>query len=344
MSTISSSGSNSGDYDLLDRLADEFAKRYRRGERPSLKEYTDHYPDLASDIRSLFPAMVDLEQAEGVRQGPADEGKVATGGLSPAPSQVGDYRLLREIGRGGMGVVYEAEQVSLGRRVALKILPHQVARDARMLERFRREARAAAKLHHTNIVPVFEVGREGETCYYAMQFILGQGLDLVYDELRRIRGRPTAGVERANDAKPAEILFDATQAATASQVRAIGRMVQSLMSGTFQADAAGTLPAETGSVYEAPPASIAPLPASPVPSSSGSSVLPGGSQLSTVETGRSQYFRSIARIGLQVGQGLAYAHERGVIHRDIKPSNLLLDTAGSPGSPTLDWPRPTAMH
>ena len=88
-----------------------------------------------------------------------------------------------------MGVVYEAEQVSLGRRVAVKILPQHVARDPKMLERFRREARAAARLHHTNIVPVFEVGREGDVCYYAMQFIQGQGLDLVYDELRRLRGR-----------------------------------------------------------------------------------------------------------------------------------------------------------
>ena len=70
--------------------------------------------------------------------------------------------MIREVGRGGMGVVYEAEQVSLGRRVALKILPGAVARDRKALERFRREARAAARLHHTNIVPVFEVGQDGE--------------------------------------------------------------------------------------------------------------------------------------------------------------------------------------
>ena len=98
-----------------------------------------------------------------------------------------------------MGVVYEAEQVSLGRRVALKILPHHVARDARMLERFRREARAAARLHHTNIVPVFEVGREGDVCYYAMQFIQGQGLDLVYDELRGIAPRARSRQRRGRD-------------------------------------------------------------------------------------------------------------------------------------------------
>ena len=108
---------------------------------------------------------------------------------SPGRSErLGDYRILREIGRGGMGVVYEAEQVSLGRRVALKVLPRQVAGDSEALERFRREAKAAARLHHTNIVPVFEVGRDGETAYYAMQFIEGQGLDQVIDELARLRG------------------------------------------------------------------------------------------------------------------------------------------------------------
>ena len=102
---------------------------------------------------------------------------------------MGDYRILREVGRGGMGVVYEAEQVSLGRRVALKVLPRQARQDRKTLERFRREARAAARLHHTNIVPVFEVGQDGDVSFYAMQFIQGQGLDLVIDELRRLKDR-----------------------------------------------------------------------------------------------------------------------------------------------------------
>ena len=100
-----------------------------------------------------------------------------------------------------MGVVYEAEQVSLGRRVALKVLPHQVAHDPRALERFRREAKSAARLHHTNIVPVFEVGQDGETAYYAMQFIQGQGLDQIIDELARLRGSRShrrAGEPRAD--------------------------------------------------------------------------------------------------------------------------------------------------
>ena len=350
-------GSSSANYDLLDRLADEFAERFRRGERPSLKEYTDRYPDLADDIQALFPALVDLEQAEEVRQEGAEVSTGAepsTPAQTPAPAlaQVGDYRVLREIGHGGMGVVYEAEQVSLGRRVALKILPRHVARDPRMLERFRREARAAARLHHTNIVPVFEVGREGDVCYYAMQFIQGQGLDLVYDELRRLRGRAKEKHETGARSHPGGTVTHADPAA-------VGQVVHSLLTGRF-GDDPPPAPADTvagRSVPERPTAVFArgsdpaldrtvagsasggpenvatpsPTPAahaSLAASSAMSAVMPGGSQISTVESDRREYARSVARIGLQAAQGLAYAHARGVIHRDIKPSNLLLDTAG----------------
>ena len=179
--------SESEQYDLLDQLAEEFAERFRRGERPSLEEYTDRYPELADDIRELFPALVKVEQVEGDRQ--AEDVAVDSRAENPPPQQIGDYRILREIGRGGMGVVYEAEQISLGRRVALKVLPGQASRDRVVQERFRREARAAARLHHTNIVPVFEVGQDGDVRFYAMQFIQGLGLDAVIAELRQLLDR-----------------------------------------------------------------------------------------------------------------------------------------------------------
>src|SRR5437899_6037756 len=97
---------------------------------------------------------------------------------------LGDYRLLREIGRGGMGVVYEADQISLRRRVALKVLPFAAALDGRQLQRFNTEAQAAAQLHHSNIVPVFAVGCEQGVHYYAMQFIEGQTLAQLIRDLR----------------------------------------------------------------------------------------------------------------------------------------------------------------
>jgi serine/threonine protein kinase len=175
--------------DFVDLLAEEFLTRFRRGERPSVQEYAAKYPDHADQIRDLFPALVVLEQAAPPSNSESASPATAPPAVSAAslPEQLGDYRIVREIGRGGMGVVYEAEQQSLGRRVALKVLLRQAAQDARMVARFRRESRAAAQLHHTNIVPVYEVGQQGGLCYYAMQFICGQALDEVFREMQHLR-------------------------------------------------------------------------------------------------------------------------------------------------------------
>src|SRR6266487_2074503 len=100
--------------------------------------------------------------------------KVQVDEESATAKPLGDFKLIREIGRGGMGVVYEAVQLSLGRRVALKVLPFAAAYDAKQLQRFRTEASAAAQLHHTNIVPVFAVGQDRGVHFYAMQLIEGQ--------------------------------------------------------------------------------------------------------------------------------------------------------------------------
>src|SRR5258706_15749445 len=169
---------------LLNRLAEEFAARYRSGERPALQEYIDRHPELADDIREFFPAMAEMEQVKEERQQVQEP--PAAGPLPPL-ERLGDYRIIREIGRGGMGVVYEAEQVSLGRHVALKVLPRQLLVDACTKQRFEREAKAAAKLHHTNIVPVFGVGEHDGLPYYVMQFIQGLGLDEVLVELKRLQ-------------------------------------------------------------------------------------------------------------------------------------------------------------
>src|SRR3989442_14658543 len=181
----------------VEKLAEEFAERQRRGEQPALTEYTDKYPQWAEEIRELFPALVLMEQFKprpGDATGP--EGAPALAEGQPL-ERLGDYRILREIGRGGMGIVYEAEQVSLGRHVALKVLPRKMLLEARAKRRFEREAKAAAKLHHTNIVPVHGVGEHDGLPYYVMQYIQGLGLEAVLHELKCLRqpkdnGQPPA--------------------------------------------------------------------------------------------------------------------------------------------------------
>jgi WD40 repeat protein/serine/threonine protein kinase len=125
---------------------------------------------------------------------PAVSGQAAAAAEAPMSGNLGDFRIVREIGRGGMGVVYEAEQISLGRQVALKVLPFAAAMDAKRLQRFRSEAQAAAHLQHQHIVPVYAVGCERGVHFYAMQFIEGRTLAAVIDELRQLAGqKPAAG-------------------------------------------------------------------------------------------------------------------------------------------------------
>jgi serine/threonine protein kinase len=288
---------NSERYVLLNHLAEEFAERYRRGEHPSLQDYVDRHPELGDDIREFFPAMVEVEQVKRAAQ-------ASPSTVPLLPERVGGYRILREIGRGGMGVVYEAEQESLGRRVALKVLPVDAARDAKLLARFRRESRAAAQLHHTNIVPVFEVGQEGDICFYAMQYIQGQPLDAVIQDLQQLRAASggTAGTS-------------ATPAASA--------VARALLTGNFEPLRSGDATIDS----EPEPGEPEPT-ASPVTDAPTSAALPGQSELSIVETDYRLYCRNVARLGSQVAEALAYAHGRGIVHRDIKPSNLLLDSAG----------------
>src|SRR5262249_6357920 len=102
----------------------------------------------------------------------------------PWPQRLGDFEIVRELGRGGMGVVYEARQVSLNRRVALKVLSGGLGLTPQAVQRCRREAEAAAKLHHTNIVPVYATGEADGVHFYAMELIGGPSLDRVIRQLR----------------------------------------------------------------------------------------------------------------------------------------------------------------
>src|SRR5690242_12992373 len=155
---------------LMAEIADEFRQRLNDGEKPDIEEYVQRYPQLAGVLRQLLPALTIVRCPDSGSAGAV----VPLPGSEPAAGCLGEYRLLREIGRGGMGIVYEAEQLSLGRHVALKVLSGDSLTNPTYLERFRREAKAAARLQNPNIVPVFGVGESEGVHYYAMQFIRGE--------------------------------------------------------------------------------------------------------------------------------------------------------------------------
>src|SRR4051812_32551654 len=214
------SDSNGSSSLSLADLVDDLASRMQAGEAIDAEAVLLRHPEHASELPRLLP------RRAGVGELSHSGGPAGGQPGGPLAGTLGDFRILREVGRGGMGVVYEAGQVSLGRRVALKVLPRDALQEDKALKRFRREARAAARPHHTNIVPVFEVGQAGDTCYYAMQFIAGQGLDLVIDELRRLRAR--SGVPAGGDSRGARREQELPAA------RQVNRLAQSLLSGQLE--------------------------------------------------------------------------------------------------------------
>ncbi len=319
---------SSSDRNPVEKLAEDFVERFRRGEHPSLTEYTARHPELAEEIRDLFPALVMMEDIRPDAEDQTGEQETVAGGKTL--ERLGDFRILREVGRGGMGIVYEAEQESLGRHVALKVLPSTSLLDPARLGRFLREARSAARLHHTNIVPVYGVGESDGLHYYVMQFIHGQGLDQVLSELKRLRRSKGPATEPQG---PQTITGPAQE------------MAQALITGDFRRIEGGTgaeLPQstdETRSLSASPKVLESEEPdrftmlagarsADSLTVSSSTIHLPGQSHTTLTESGR-QYWQSVARIGIQVADALAYAHAQGTLHRDIKPSNLLLDTQGT---------------
>ena len=324
------------DRNPVEVLADEFAARFRRGERPSVAEYTERYPDHADEIQDLFPSIVMMEQLKEKQESDqsALAGRRHFGGKRL--ERLGDYEIVQEIGRGGMGVVFEATQASLGRRVALKLLSDSATASEKHVQRFEREARAAAALHHTNIVPVFGVGHEDELHFYVMQYIEGVGLDEVLAALRQVAAEKAASA----DSGSAAVLAQALRCGSFAGPRKIGSSSSlTLARETLDATAGDeTIRPQTLSdsvVHEEPaPADITGSLAGkpPIPASDPSSDPPQVNEKSSGPLGGSfgsQYFKSVARIGLQVADALQYAHGQNVLHRDIKPGNLLLDAQGT---------------
>jgi serine/threonine protein kinase len=254
----------------------EYQSALEAGARPDRQAFLAGRPEIAPVLAEILDGLdfvhaVVPQDASKERRGP-EQMSASPMGTMP----LGDFRIVREIGRGGMGVVYEAEQLSLGRRVALKVLPFAAALDPRQLQRFKNEAQAAGLLHHTNIVPVYGVGCERGVHFYAMQYIEGQTLAQAIADLRA----QNSGSRAPEKAPPPTVAYAPAPA------------------GREATNALPPVAADTRPV----------------------------AMLSTEKSIRSrEFFRGVARIGIQASEALHHAHEQGIIHRDIKPANLLLD-------------------
>jgi tetratricopeptide (TPR) repeat protein len=285
------------DQQLAELLA-EAADKLRAGQPVDLSDYVRRYPDFAERLEQLLPAMRTLAEL-GQSQSSVPSSVAGRGqAFEEVRGTLGDFRILREIGRGGMGVVYEAEQVSLGRRMALKVLPFAGVLDERQLTRFRNEARAAASLKHPNIVGVHSVGCERGVHYYAMEFIEGRTLAEVIAELREesagLADTPV-GADEVRQPFQADVSPEASRTACADEVRQPFQADVSLERLTYNAD--------TDRQAQAKVSTHKP-------------------------TATREFFRRVAEWGIQAAEGLEHAHEMGIVHRDIKPSNLLVDASG----------------
>lgn len=181
----------------LEAIVDEFTTRLREGHKPQITDYLARHPEVADELEDVLSAVLMVEDAQ------PDADGVPERLPDFKATRLGDYHIVREIGRGGMGVVYEAVEEALGRTVALKLLPAASTTRPDQLLRFRREARAAARLEHPHIVPVYGIGQHDGQHYIAMQFIVGQGLDRVIAELRR-QSRDQAAGGASDGAAPAD--------------------------------------------------------------------------------------------------------------------------------------------
>jgi len=336
------------DREPIETLASEFTERLRAGEGPTVDEYVEAHPHVADEIRALFPTIAAMEKLKSVKESRSG-GRASLG--PTRLKQLGDFRIIREIGRGGMGIVYEAEQLSLGRRVAVKVLPKQSLLDEKHLMRFRREAKTAARLHHTNIVPVLGVGEHDGFHFIVMQYIRGVGLDEIIPYLAQLGSNShndsSDDLESDDPGRREAQISSVARAIFHGEFGAVVVPAESSIVRTPISIANGELAEEESIGFEIGPLSAATRNSkhlatrSFVSSSSAEANPENGTEEMTLSGStpddehviaatrmNASYWRSVATIGAQVASALQYAHEHGTLHRDIKPANLLIDQQG----------------
>ena len=288
--------------ELQERLADildAYLVSLEQGVPLDLERIKAEHPELAGPLSEYLEGLAILQNEGAELQLGRTKSAFQTAEHSqPVAKQLGDFELVREVGRGGMGVVYEARQLSLDRLVALKVLPFAAMLDEKQIARFENEARAAAQLHHPNIVPIHGVGSDRGVHFYAMQLIRGQSLQQVIRELRA--SDSADGVAAENDASETPTGYSRTVVDMGIELRC-----DETRSVTAEFDSTAVLKAD----HE------------PVDSEA-------STELGNAEIRSSTYVNSIIRLIVQAADGLHAAHQFGVIHRDVKPSNLMVDQTG----------------
>lgn len=290
------SSSDPSDDPRLIEVLEEYQGQLNAGRTPDRRALALRYPELAEAVEHC------IEGLDFVRQSKLHDGLGGTDDV-PLPAAVrfdkplGDFRIIREIARGGMGVVYEAIQLSLNRHVALKVLPLAETLDPRKIQRFTNEAQAAALLHHSNIVPIYAVGCDSGVHFYAMQLIDGQSLAVALNDLRWKSGHREEGAGSQTET------FESNNNSTAGATRAVIGPAKDPRSASRESPDSEATNLE--STIDDP------------------DLITQGAPFAS-----DAYIRRIARLMIEAAEALEHAHQVGVVHRDIKPANLILDASG----------------
>jgi eukaryotic-like serine/threonine-protein kinase len=291
------------DEDALFQAVQSYLQELEKGKKPDRREWLARYPDLASELGDCLDGLLLMREGAASLSGDPRRGREMGAGLEPG-IPLGDFQIVREIGRGGMGIVYEAVQLSLGRRVALKVLPFAASLDLKYVKRFQQEAQAAAQLHHSHIVPVHAVGCERGVNFYAMQLIDGIALDSIIRQLRQDIATASERNPPSNPASPQRKDCRLEMPLTEE----FAQLTESLRVETPVEEASADPTITNGSPAESTIDSIS-------------------ADFSTQHSSdQMQFQRFAAQLMAQAAEALEYAHKQGIVHRDIKPANLLIDS------------------